>query len=112
LMPRVRTVSWDCGRLDVVWCSSSTDGLKYPSNSRCCPEEPQGPSFGHGELPGSLTPSVRAIIVTYPRYPVLSQIALGGTIGTGLFVGSGNALATAGPVGAWLAYSTLGALES
>ncbi|KAH6909114.1 amino acid permease/ SLC12A domain-containing protein [Coprinopsis sp. MPI-PUGE-AT-0042] len=40
----------------------------------------------------------------------LSMIALGGTIGTGLFVGSGNALATAGPVGAWLAYIIMGSI--
>jgi amino acid transporter len=32
------------------------------------------------------------------------MIALGGTIGTGLFVGSGGALAKGGPVGALLGY--------
>lgn len=37
-----------------------------------------------------------------PRH--LSMIALGGSIGTGLFVGSGGALSTGGPVGVWLAY--------
>jgi hypothetical protein len=30
------------------------------------------------------------------------QIAIGGTIGTGLFVGSGGALAAGGPVGVWV----------
>lgn len=34
----------------------------------------------------------------------LAMIALGGTIGTGLFVGSGGALAKGGPVGALLGY--------
>lgn len=34
----------------------------------------------------------------------LSMIALGGTIGTGLFVGSGGALAKGGPIGALLGY--------
>ncbi|ODN77929.1 hypothetical protein L202_05028 [Cryptococcus amylolentus CBS 6039] len=34
----------------------------------------------------------------------MAMIALGGAIGTGLFVGSGSALATGGPVGLWLAY--------
>jgi yeast amino acid transporter len=38
----------------------------------------------------------------------LAMIALGGTIGTGLFVGSGNALATGGPVGTWLGYIIMG----
>lgn len=36
------------------------------------------------------------------------MIALGGTIGTGLFVGSGSALARGGPVGVWLAYIIMG----
>ena len=34
----------------------------------------------------------------------MAMIALGGAIGTGLFIGSGAALATAGPVGCWLGY--------
>jgi hypothetical protein len=34
----------------------------------------------------------------------LAMIALGGTIGTGLFVGSGGALASGGPVGTLLGY--------
>ncbi|SGY47921.1 BQ5605_C001g00591 [Microbotryum silenes-dioicae] len=38
----------------------------------------------------------------------LQMIALGGTIGTGLFVGAGGALATGGPLGIWLGYSIMG----
>ncbi|KAL0242013.1 hypothetical protein I308_106187 [Cryptococcus tetragattii IND107] len=34
----------------------------------------------------------------------MAMIALGGAIGTGLFVGSGSALASGGPVGVWLGY--------
>ncbi|ORX40940.1 amino acid transporter [Kockovaella imperatae] len=34
----------------------------------------------------------------------MAMIAIGGAIGTGLFVGSGESLATAGPVGVWLGY--------
>lgn len=37
-----------------------------------------------------------------PRH--VSMIALGGTIGTGLFIGTGSALSDAGPVGALIAY--------
>ncbi|EJT98003.1 amino acid transporter [Dacryopinax primogenitus] len=40
----------------------------------------------------------------------LQMIAIGGTIGTGLFVGSGGALATAGPVGTLLGYIIVGAM--
>lgn len=39
----------------------------------------------------------------------LAMIAIGGTIGTGLFVGSGTALADGGPVGVWLSYIIMGA---
>ncbi|KAM0745998.1 putative amino acid transporter [Meredithblackwellia eburnea MCA 4105] len=40
----------------------------------------------------------------------LQMIALGGTIGTGLFVGAGGALATGGPLGVLLGYSIMGAV--
>ncbi|KAE8155143.1 amino acid permease/ SLC12A domain-containing protein [Aspergillus avenaceus] len=42
----------------------------------------------------------------------IQMIALAGTIGTGLFLGSGRAIATAGPVGAFLGYSIVGLLVS
>ena len=38
------------------------------------------------------------------------MIAIGGTIGTGLFIGSGGALANAGPAGALIAYAFVGTL--
>ncbi|KAJ2963724.1 hypothetical protein NQZ79_g1260 [Umbelopsis isabellina] len=40
----------------------------------------------------------------------IQMIALGGTIGTGLFVASGKAIATGGPAGSLLAYMTVGVL--
>lgn len=38
----------------------------------------------------------------------LSMIALGGSIGTGLFIASGSAITTAGPGGALIAYTVMG----
>lgn len=40
----------------------------------------------------------------------LQMIAIGGTIGTGLFIGSGNALANSGPAGALIAYAFVGSI--
>lgn len=40
----------------------------------------------------------------------VQMIALAGTIGTGLFLGSGRAIARGGPLGAFLGYSIMGAL--
>ncbi|KAF2164219.1 hypothetical protein M409DRAFT_56909 [Zasmidium cellare ATCC 36951] len=40
----------------------------------------------------------------------LQMIAIGGTIGTGLFIGSGGALAKSGPAGALIAYAFVGTL--
>ena len=40
----------------------------------------------------------------------LQMIAIGGTIGTGLFIGSGGALATAGPASTLIAFAFVGTL--
>ena len=40
----------------------------------------------------------------------IQMIALAGTIGTGLFLGSGKAIASAGPLGCFLGYSFIGLL--
>lgn len=40
----------------------------------------------------------------------VSMIAIAGTIGTGLFLGSGSALANGGPVGFFLGYTIVGCL--
>lgn len=40
----------------------------------------------------------------------VSMIAIAGTIGTGLFLGSGSALANGGPVGFFMGYTIVGCL--
>jgi yeast amino acid transporter len=39
------------------------------------------------------------------------RLQIAGTIGTGLFLGSGGALATAGPLGALIAYALVGSVS-
>lgn len=44
-----------------------------------------------------------------PRFAQLTQLlTLGGIIGTGLFLGTGNALVKGGPVGLFLGYALYG----
>ncbi|GAA5995657.1 uncharacterized protein JCM10292_005306 [Rhodotorula paludigena] len=57
-------------------------------------------SGAHGGLEGGVQRKLKG------RH--LQMIALGGTIGTGLFVGAGSALATAGAAGIFLGYTIMG----
>jgi len=56
--------------------------------------------------PPAEAPHLRRVLK--PRH--LNMIAIGGSIGTGLFVASGATVATAGPGGALLAYALIGAM--
>lgn len=47
-------------------------------------------------------------VLTWQPPRVVSMIAIAGTIGTGLFLGSGTALTMGGPVGMWLGYTFIG----
>ena len=85
--------------------SSSTGG----GNSQAVPaptaphdsHHPDTPRTGQDEpADGSLHRTLK------PRH--LTMIAMGGAIGTGLFVASGNSINTAGPGGALVAYAAIG----
>lgn len=48
----------------------------------------------------------------FANTPSIQMMALAGTIGTGLFLGSGRALANAGPAGIFMGYTIMGLLIS
>ncbi|MDY6054685.1 MAG: gamma-aminobutyrate permease, partial [Micrococcus sp.] len=74
-------------------------GTTAPSASSAAPppSSSTGPSAGPDDV-GSTHSGLRRTLA--PRH--LTMIAMGGAIGTGLFVASGNTIATAGPGGALL----------
>ncbi|PSK58591.1 Arginine permease [Elsinoe australis] len=74
-------------------------------------EKPNSVSIGHDSEKGvdhGVGTTVKLQRKLQSRH--LQMIAIGGTIGTGLFIGSGGALATAGPAGALIAFIFVGTL--
>lgn len=51
---------------------------------------------------------VHILTSSLSRVYSVDMISIGGVIGTGLFLGSGDALKNGGPVGAFLGYSLVG----
>lgn len=88
------------------------------------------PSTPHDGLPSSSTSDIREVAhqdnaleaATGDRFVVadklarklsarqVQMIAIGGTIGTGLFLGTGKSLATGGPASMLIAYAIVGAI--
>ncbi|KAJ5661950.1 Arginine permease CAN1 [Penicillium maclennaniae] len=84
-------------------------GSKKKSPSTGEAKEAGGPPYeGSDEIPGE--PRQVPVLQRRLKSRHLQMIAIGGTIGTGLFIGSGTALANAGPVGALIAYIFIGSI--
>ncbi|WWC85154.1 uncharacterized protein L201_000011 [Kwoniella dendrophila CBS 6074] len=62
----------------------------------------------HGDIPPEFLQHDNPLLQQKMKPRHLQMIAVGGSIGTGLFVGSGNALASGGPAGILLAWIIMG----
>jgi amino acid permease len=70
-------------------------------------------NFADVDLRGVSSPETPAVTETLARKlssRQVSMIAIGGTIGTGLFLGTGKSLATGGPASMLISYAIVGAI--
>ncbi|KAH8434640.1 uncharacterized protein LDX57_012282 [Aspergillus melleus] len=74
--------------------------------------DPNGPSKDVGQGDGAVDFSERSEMKQGLKSRHIQMIALAGAIGTGLFLGSGRALAISGPLGALLSFSMTGGLAA
>lgn len=84
---------------------TTRDDVKRQESELQSNDSVQGQEEGEGSVKGVDKPLKRSLAARH-----LTMISLGGIIGPGLLVGSGNALATAGPVGALISYIITGAV--
>ncbi|EGF97503.1 uncharacterized protein MELLADRAFT_69955 [Melampsora larici-populina 98AG31] len=75
-------------------------GSKIITNEKEDVHDPNYQDEGHHQGEGNVKRNLKQ------RH--ISMIAIGGTIGTGLFLGSGEALSNGGPVGLILGYAIMG----
>ena len=65
-------------------------------------------SDGHKELPSARVGYDTSLLNRELKGRHIQMIAIGGAIGTGLFIGSGSALATGGPAALIIAFGSIG----
>lgn len=70
----------------------------------------EGYGYGHGDGENGVHPRVADKLARKLSARQVQMIALGGTIGTGLFLGTGKSLATGGPASMLIAYLIVGAI--
>ena len=80
----------------------------YTEEAKGYPDGDGSPHNGHGTLHAHPIQSDRLKRQLTARQ--VQMIAIGGTIGTGLFLGSGKSLATGGPASILIAYAIVGGI--
>ncbi|KAL1413314.1 Amino acid permease [Vanrija albida] len=81
-------------------------GLSFESFKRA-PGTTRG-LVGHGDIPKELLAHDQPLLQQQMKPRHLQMIAVSGSIGTGLFIGSGSALATGGPAAVIIAWAVMG----
>ncbi len=86
------------------------DSFKRDPNSHSSPKETLDGDGRVFDVEGAALATANSPLNRHLKGRHLQMIAIGGSIGTGLFVGSGNALATGGPASLMLSFIITGAM--
>ncbi|QRV98125.1 amino acid permease [Ceratobasidium sp. AG-Ba] len=92
--------------------SSSNSGRTPPSTIKRIEKDVERSSIQSNDVPWEANPQRVADVRRGLKLRHIHMFALAGTIGTGLFLSSGKALAEAGPLGAFLGYSIMGVVTA
>ncbi|KAL2351734.1 amino acid permease-domain-containing protein [Cryomyces antarcticus] len=96
--------------LDVnrLWTTRFVDSFKRDPNAHATPKGTVGANGKVFDLEGAAARTAESPLSRKLKGRHLQMIAIGGSIGTGLFVGSGSALATGGPASLLIAFALIG----
>lgn len=90
------------------WSTRVVDSFKRNPNAHATPKGAIGADGRVFDLEGAATATANSPLQRTLKGRHLQMIAIGGSIGTGLFVGSGGALAVGGPASVIIAFILIG----
>jgi len=92
------------------WTTRFADSFKRDPNAHATPKGAVGADGRVFDLEGAAAATANSPLQRSLKGRHLQMIAIGGSIGTGLFVGSGGALAHGGPASVVIAYMIVGVM--